>query len=63
MEKLLSPKLGINRKVDLKYGIDKVSEREFNDWMESIVFVDKDWNPLPVILTEDESDDPENDRK
>lgn len=46
----------------MKFGIDEVSEREFNDWMESIVFIDKDWNPLPVILTEDESDDPENDR-
>ena len=31
--------------------------------MESIVFVDKERNLLPVILTDDVSDDPENDRE
>jgi len=39
------------------------SEKEFIEWMESITFVDKDWNPLPVVVTEDLSDDPEGDRE
>lgn len=47
----------------MKYFIDQASGREFRDWIESVVFVDKDWNPLPVILTGDEYDDPENDRE
>ena len=37
-------------------------EKEFNDWMGSIGFADADNLPLPVILTADDSDDPENDR-
>ncbi|MFC1896657.1 hypothetical protein ACFL0Q_08395 [Thermodesulfobacteriota bacterium] len=36
--------------------------KEFNGWLESIVFVDKDGVPLPVVLADDESDDPEGDR-
>jgi len=47
----------------MKYGIDEESEKNLKDWLESITFVDKDWNPLPVILTDDDSDDPENDRE
>jgi len=42
--------------------VDEKGEKKFRDWLESIVFVDKDGKPLPVILTDDESDDPENDR-
>jgi hypothetical protein len=42
--------------------IDEKREEEFIKWMESITFVDKDGKPLPVVLTDDESDDPENDR-
>jgi len=41
--------------------IDEQSEKEFNEWLESIVFVDKEGTPLPVELTEDESPDPEGD--
>ena len=44
-------------------GIDEKGEKEFRDWLESITFVDKDWKPLPVVLTDDESDDPEGDRE
>lgn len=36
-------------------------EKEFNDWMESIEFVDANNLSLPVVLTADDSDDPEND--
>ena len=43
--------------------VDEEGEKEFSDWLESITFVDKDGRPLPVILTDDESDDPENDRE
>ena len=43
--------------------VDEKGEKEFNDWLESIVFVDKDGRPLPVVLTEDKSDDPEGDRE
>ncbi len=42
--------------------IDEESEKEFNEWMESILFVDKS-GPLPVKLTEDTSPDPEGDRE
>lgn len=37
-------------------------EKEFNEWMESIEFVDGNNLPLPATLTADDSDDPENDR-
>lgn len=36
-------------------------EKEFNAWMESIEFVDRNNIPLPVVLMADDSDDPEND--
>ncbi len=36
---------------------------EFNDWLLSIEFVDKDGNLLPTVLTPDELDDPEGDRE
>ena len=45
------------------YTIDEKSEKEFSDWMESISFVDKDFNPLPVKLTKDISEDLEDDRQ
>jgi len=45
------------------YIIDEESEEEFSDWMESILFVNDDWKPLPVKLTKDLSDDPEDDRQ
>jgi hypothetical protein len=37
-------------------------DEEFNEWIESIKFVDEEGNVLPVVLTEDVSPDPENDR-
>jgi hypothetical protein len=43
--------------------IDEQSEKEFNEWMESITFVDEDDNVLPVELTDDITDDPEGDRE
>ena len=42
--------------------MDKKSEEEFNNWLESIEFVDDDGNIIVPELTEDESDDPEGDR-
>ena len=39
-----------------------LQERDFNDWMESIEFVDENNFLLPIILTDDISDDPEADR-
>ncbi len=42
--------------------IDEKSEIEFSEWLESISFVDEDGNVLPVILEDDDSPDPENDR-
>ena len=38
-------------------------EAEFNAWLDSIEFVDKDGKIIPAILTDDESDDPEGDRE
>lgn len=43
--------------------IDEKSETDFSNWMESILFVDKDFKPIPVKLEDDESDDPEEDRQ
>lgn len=37
-------------------------EEKFNKWMDSIEFVDKNNIPLPVVLTKDNSEDPERDR-
>jgi len=45
------------------YIIDEKSEEEFSDWMESILFVDDDFKSIPVKLTKDISDDPEDDRQ
>lgn len=42
--------------------IDVESENEFNEWLESIRFVDREGRPLPLELTEDDSPDPEGDR-
>ena len=41
---------------------DYASEREFDAWLDSIRFIDKDGKMLPVTLEDDDSDDPENDR-
>lgn len=41
---------------------EKQSEQDFNEWLESIQFVDEEGNPLPTELTEDDSEDPDNDR-
>ena len=38
------------------------SEKDFSEWLESIKFVDENGQLLPEELTEDTSDDPENDR-
>lgn len=43
--------------------IDEQSEKEFNEWIESISFVNDEGNVLPVELTDDETDDPEGDRE
>jgi hypothetical protein len=42
---------------------DQKSEEGFNNWLESITFVDKNLKPLPVKLEKDVSDDPEGDRE
>jgi len=46
-----------------EYGIDKDLEDDYSNWMESITFVDKNFNPLPEKLEKDGSDDPEEDRQ
>jgi hypothetical protein len=43
--------------------LQEQSEREFNAWLDSIDFVDKNGNASPAILTDDESDDVEGDRE
>ena len=40
-----------------------MSEKDFNEWLESIEFVDKDGELMDLSLEEDESDDPEFDRE
>ena len=42
--------------------IDEQKEQDFNEWLESIRFVDEQGDLLLVELTPDESEDPENDR-
>lgn len=37
-------------------------DQEFNEWLESISFVDEEGTVLPVELQEDDSEDPEGDR-
>jgi len=39
------------------------SEEEFNLWLASIQLVDKDGQPIPTFLEDDDSDDPEGDRQ
>jgi hypothetical protein len=41
---------------------EREKEQEFNEWLESIEFVDENNISLPAVLTEDGSDDPEGDR-
>lgn len=38
------------------------NEKDFNDWLQSIKFVDKDGKVILTKLEKDNSDDPENDR-
>jgi len=40
------------------YDIDKKSETEFNEWLESISFVDSDGSVLPVKNHPDPDPDP-----
>jgi len=40
----------------------KEEEKEFNDWLNSIEFVNEDGSISPAVLTDDESEDPEGDR-
>lgn len=42
--------------------MDKKSEEKFNDWLDSIEFVDEEGKVIDFELTEDESEDPEVDR-
>ena len=43
--------------------IDRVeSEKDFQEWMESIIWVDQDGKIVPPVLVEDTSPDPEGDR-
>ncbi len=37
-------------------------EEDFNAWLDSIKFVDKDGNVISSVLTKDTSPDPEGDR-
>ena len=43
--------------------IDMKSEIEFNRWLESIKFIDKKGEILPIVLKKDKSSDPEGDRE
>jgi len=43
--------------------IQQNKEEDFNEWLESIVFVDAKGNLVPATLTDDESTDPEGDRE
>jgi len=42
--------------------MDKTNEDEFNEWLNSIEFVDKDGNIIEPELTKDTTEDPEGDR-
>ena len=37
-------------------------EKGFNDWLDSIEFMKASGKPVPIILTDDDSDDSEGDR-
>ena len=41
----------------------ELEEEEFNKWIESIEFVDRNGDVMPTKLEEDESDDPYGDRE
>jgi hypothetical protein len=41
---------------------DFIGENDFNEWLDSIEFVNSKGKVLPIILTKDESEDPEDDR-
>lgn len=41
----------------------KQREKAFNEWLESIKFVDKNGKVMPTKLYNDESDDPDGDRE
>lgn len=43
--------------------VDRDNEEEFNLWLESIHFVDKNGKEIPVVLEDDDSPDPEGDRE
>lgn len=40
-----------------------MAEADYIDWLNSIEFADKGGKVLPTKLTEDESDDPDDDRE
>lgn len=42
--------------------IDKDSEKEFGEWLDSIEFIDKSGSVVEAELTEDTTPDPEGDR-
>ena len=42
--------------------IDKMSEDEFNEWLNSIEFIDENGEVIEPELTEDITSDPEGDR-
>lgn len=42
--------------------IDQNKEKEFDEWLESITFVNEEGELIPAELTDDDSPDPEYDR-
>lgn len=48
--------------MELPKPMDKSKEKDFNEWLDSIDFVDKEGQVIPPVLTNDTSSDPENDR-
>ncbi len=55
--------MGLHRRETMIPEKQRKSEERFNEWLESIHYVDREGNILPVILTDDESPDPEGDRE
>ena len=43
--------------------VTKEKEKDFQEWLKSINFVNPDGKLRPIVLTEDTSDDPEGDRE
>ena len=39
------------------------AEQDFNEWVDSIKFIDKDGNVVPPVLTDDETEDFDGDRE